>query len=581
MKTSLLFVIVGVLLCNACKGDFVIRRGDGALSETKMESGAVSATESISSVTDLNANGEVGQISLSWGAVPTAAKYKVLRSASADPKNSVIYAEVAALTYIDDQVEDDVPYYYRVVAVTASGLESDSSPTVHATSSPATSPARFLSAKTAENSRVSLEWYAPTSTLPVTAYRIYRSTATPVEITSANLLTTVPATTLAYADLSVANGTSYYYRVVADTTKGAADPSTEADAKPWNPAAAADMNNVFVDFGGGAGVGSFASPYNSLATAYAAVNAGGTINIFDSTWNAGVTFIVSKSFTIRSLTGDFRNSAVVFDGRGINIAASGTSLNETIRILGIEFANWNDNLFNNGNRDVKNFEFKGNYFHDGTSHAIYSYRNSSGTFNCRWLIQNNRFENLNTAFRSAIVTSMKPNADVEISFNEFNSVHWNAIQIAGVGGYVIQYNTVNGTTDNGIQLDGALSNITIRSNSVVQANTSATADLGCLTVWDAAGVTGPVTIANNNFENCINGISFRNAALTTANHFSIVRNSFRSNSGKGIFKAGSGNLDAVKNYWGSETGPKHSSNPSGQGDRVDDGVTFLPFRTAP
>lgn len=37
-------------------------------------------------------------------------------------------------------------------------------------------------------------------------------------------------------------------------------------------------------------------------------------------------------------------------------------------------------------------------------------------------------------------------------------------------------------------------------------------------------------------------------------------------------------MDAINNWWGSITGPTHSSNPAGKGDKVTDNVLFVPFR---
>ncbi|MCS6774258.1 MAG: right-handed parallel beta-helix repeat-containing protein, partial [Thermoflexales bacterium] len=40
-------------------------------------------------------------------------------------------------------------------------------------------------------------------------------------------------------------------------------------------------------------------------------------------------------------------------------------------------------------------------------------------------------------------------------------------------------------------------------------------------------------------------------------------------------------VTARYNWWGHSSGPQHSSNPSGQGNAVSDGVQFVPFLTAP
>lgn len=59
-------------------------------------------------------------------------------------------------------------------------------------------------------------------------------------------------------------------------------------------------------------------------------------------------------------------------------------------------------------------------------------------------------------------------------------------------------------------------------------------------------------------------------------------NTFRSHPNYGVINSDpSVLLDASMNYWGSPTGPIHSSNPGGTGDRVSDDVNYSPFLTSP
>ncbi|HQV28717.1 MAG TPA: hypothetical protein PLQ83_13420, partial [Thermoflexales bacterium] len=39
-------------------------------------------------------------------------------------------------------------------------------------------------------------------------------------------------------------------------------------------------------------------------------------------------------------------------------------------------------------------------------------------------------------------------------------------------------------------------------------------------------------------------------------------------------------VNAVNSWWGSDTGPRHATNPTGTGDTVSDGVIFTPFLSA-
>lgn len=62
----------------------------------------------------------------------------------------------------------------------------------------------------------------------------------------------------------------------------------------------------------------------------------------------------------------------------------------------------------------------------------------------------------------------------------------------------------------------------------------------------------------------------------------LICNNIVDNPNYGIFN---GSVDTVVRaegqWWGSESGPNHSSNPSGAGNRVSDGVDFIPWTTSP
>ncbi|MBC8401851.1 MAG: choice-of-anchor J domain-containing protein [Candidatus Marinimicrobia bacterium] len=66
------------------------------------------------------------------------------------------------------------------------------------------------------------------TTRDLTGYNVYRSTTSPVEIIGANLITSVPYTTLVYDDNDVVNGFAYFYVVTADYgAMGESGPSNE------------------------------------------------------------------------------------------------------------------------------------------------------------------------------------------------------------------------------------------------------------------------------------------------------------------------------------------------------------------
>jgi pimeloyl-ACP methyl ester carboxylesterase len=82
--------------------------------------------------------------------------------------------------------------------------------------------------------------------------------------------------------------------------------------------------------------------------------------------------------------------------------------------------------------------------------------------------------------------------------------------------------------------------------------------------------SGPLTITDSSITNNLDiGITSRNSTTT------ITNSEISNNTNYGIFTNGS--LTAINNYWGDPTGPTHTSNPTGLGDKVSDGVTFEPW----
>jgi len=58
----------------------------------------------------------------------------------------------------------------------------------------------------------------------------------------------------------------------------------------------------------------------------------------------------------------------------------------------------------------------------------------------------------------------------------------------------------------------------------------------------------------------------------------LQNNSIYSNTQYGIYNGTAGTtISAANNWWGDSSGPTHSSNPTGKGDKVSDGVTFSPW----
>jgi hypothetical protein len=94
-----------------------------------------------------------------------------------------------------------------------------------------TPPATGLTA-TPGNAEVTLSWNAYTG---ATSYALVRSTTSGSLNTGNYLNNANPITTTSYTDAGLANGTTYYYLVVAEGSWGVSNPSNQASATPSGP----------------------------------------------------------------------------------------------------------------------------------------------------------------------------------------------------------------------------------------------------------------------------------------------------------------------------------------------------------
>ncbi len=110
-----------------------------------------------------------------------------------------------------------------------------------------------------------------------------------------------------------------------------------------------------------------------------------------------------------------------------------------------------------------------------------------------------------------------------------------------------------------------------------------------------------VTVANNVFIDSTYGLYYQENgvfeldSLIQENHFennsygvyvadgdpTFLSNNFQNSSSYGLHNTGGHSLDAQYNWWGSDTGPTHPSNPTGVGDQVSDDIDFSLYLDSP
>jgi fibronectin type 3 domain-containing protein len=176
--------------------------------------------------------GGIGSVALTWKASPVASGYRIYRGTSSGSEQ--LLATVASATsFVDATAPIGVTEYYEVSAFNRVGESARSNELSAKAVAPSTAPGvPTLDTATAGNATVTLGWTAPSADggAPITAYRIYRGTAS-----NGETFFTQVGPVSSYTDTTAANGTTYYYRVAAVNSVGEGAQSNERSATPAVP----------------------------------------------------------------------------------------------------------------------------------------------------------------------------------------------------------------------------------------------------------------------------------------------------------------------------------------------------------
>ena len=216
----------------------VCSHSDGTLCAGIFDNVVINSTVAPVAPAGLSATAGNSQAGLTWNSSSGAASYNVKRSITNGGPYTII-SSPAGTNYTDAGLANGTAYYYVVSAVNAGG-ESANSSQVSVTPI-AVPPAPAGLGATAGDVQVGLIW---NSSSGATGYNVKRSTGSGSEATITNVAGTN------YTDISVTNGTTYYYVVSAVNAGGESANSSEVSAMPLGslpaPWLTADIGSVGV-----------------------------------------------------------------------------------------------------------------------------------------------------------------------------------------------------------------------------------------------------------------------------------------------------------------------------------------------
>ena len=473
--------------------------------------------------------------------------------------------------FLDTNLKLGFTYYYKIISKSTDKL---SQPSSIISSTPNTTPSKILifGAKTGEDSQVTLKWEEPQWGNPIIGYKIFKSTSSNVP-TNTEPYVSVSHTASEYIDTNVSNGTTYYYKILAYNSLGNGQPSYEIFAKPI-ASSYESSDYLFVDSNyDSEEKGSKAKPYKTISAAISAADDNGIIVILDGTYNLSTS--LSKPLTIRSEYNHYALSNVIINPNTDNKVFV---LNNGINGVNIEGLNLKGIIWMAHSSSGSNINIRFNNMDVGAM-AIDLVSNTQTRQNYK--IIGNKIKTT-----SASAMTVFGLYDSDILDNEIVSTNYGGILCDKAININIKDNIIQNTPEQGIQIAGDANNVIVENNFIEKANLNNTADKGCIRLY-GSGFSGTVNIKNNILKNCYNGIAIRSGQNIKDKNIIIENNVILENSNLGVYYNNYNNsdtygtLNVTHNYWNHPLGPKHLNNPDGNGEKLEDSVTFIPFKNRP
>jgi len=225
-----------VTLANAQDFEYMIEAQDGAGNVGRSTNKAYNFHSNVTTAnlpSSLAATGQLAKVALAWTPAVTPSSitgYKVYRGTSSASLSLLTTLGATASSFADTGLANGVTYAYAVAATTGTG-DGPLSNLASASTYSLSTPPLAVSAAAAAAGSVTLNWQAPSSpgAPAITSYNVYRA----VGGGSFALVATVAGANLTYTDTSLANGTTYSYRVTAVNPVGESPAGGTVTVTTW------------------------------------------------------------------------------------------------------------------------------------------------------------------------------------------------------------------------------------------------------------------------------------------------------------------------------------------------------------
>ena len=298
--------------------------------------------------------------------------------------------------------------------------------------------------------------------------------------------------------------------------------------------------------------------------------AGNTINVGAGTYNENI--VVNKSLTILgpnnliSPNGGVRaTEAIITGGLSVDNSAS-----KTLVIEGFYFQGVTSPMVYNGNLAgtiAADLTFRKNLVNNSSGQLAVDL--GTATNSAIVVVDDNSFANMSSNAIQFNAGTGTLNATV--SNNSITGTVNAGINTSNISTSTFDGNTISNTTQQGIQVTGTASNVTISNNVITNANTSNALDRGGIRLRGGS-LTGFVNITNNIISGSNNGIALPAPDDITGKTINVNNNNLSGNT-KSINHFGSGNLNATCNWYG-------TANSAAVASKISGPVTYIPYLTS-